>query len=222
MTRRLWLLSIKIRGNNMVSNCFYCLLFSLVVVSSSQATEGAYPSHYADFVSASASKYGVDPNLVHAVIKAESGYNAAAVSRAGAAGLMQLMPDTARRYGVSSRFDPQQNIDGGTHYLRDLLAMFNNNIHLAVAGYNAGENAVIKYHYSIPPYAETQTYVSRVVGFLKSSFGFTSVPTNNVAPAMPIVAHSEAKPIKRKPKFYNVAAAKALADFYAPGSWVDN
>ena len=103
--------------------------------------------------------------LVHAVITAESAYDPNAVSRAGAVGLMQLMPGTAERYGVRNRKDPTSNVAGGTRYLRDLLKMFDNNLVLAIAAYNAGENAVIKYGHKIPPYEETQTYVRRVLNY---------------------------------------------------------
>ena len=103
--------------------------------------------------------------LIHAVITAESAYDSNAISHAGAVGLMQLMPGTARRYGVSNRRDPRANILGGTRYLKDLLAMFDNNLVLALAAYNAGENAVINYGHKIPPYQETQTYVRRVLKY---------------------------------------------------------
>jgi soluble lytic murein transglycosylase-like protein len=103
--------------------------------------------------------------LVHAVITAESAYNPEAVSRAGAVGLMQLMPATAERYGVHNRKDPHANIKGGTSYLKDLLGMFNNDVTLAVAAYNAGENAVIRHGRKIPPYEETRTYVQRVLKY---------------------------------------------------------
>jgi soluble lytic murein transglycosylase-like protein len=99
------------------------------------------------------------------VISAESGYNPNAVSRRGASGLMQLMPDTARRYGVRNVFDPVENVRGGVKYLKDLLAMFNGNLELAVAGYNAGENAVIRAGNRIPPYAETAAYVPKVIDY---------------------------------------------------------
>ena len=98
---------------------------------------------------------------MHAVIPAESGYNPNAVSRKGATGLMQLMPDTARRYGVQNILDPVQNIHGGVRYLKDLLAMFNGDIELALAGYNAGENAVIRAGRRIPPYPETMATFPR-------------------------------------------------------------
>ncbi|EIC28609.1 MULTISPECIES: transglycosylase SLT domain-containing protein [Methylomicrobium] len=118
---------------------------------------------FSDLINQAAYRHQVDPKLVHAVIQTESAYNAGAVSSAGAVGLMQLMPDTARRYGVDDRRDPLQNVDGGTHYLRDLIEMFSPNLELAVAAYNAGEGAVIKYNYSIPPYPETQNYVKQVL-----------------------------------------------------------
>lgn len=109
----------------------------------------------------------LEPALIHAVISAESGYNPFARSRKGAAGLMQLMPDTARRYGVKNRLDPAQNIQGGARYLRDLIRMFDNDVQLAVAAYNAGENAVVKYGNRIPPYSETMTYVPRVMSYYR-------------------------------------------------------
>ena len=118
---------------------------------------------YAAQIERAAIEAGIDVALVHAVITAESGYNPAAVSRAGAQGLMQLMPGTARRYAVNDAFDPVQNIRGGTRYLRDLLDMFDNNVKLAVAAYNAGEHAVIRHGKKIPPYRETQAYVPKVL-----------------------------------------------------------
>ena len=122
---------------------------------------------YSPIVDVASRTYGVDKALVHAVISAESGYNPSAVSRAGAIGLMQLMPQTAKRYGVKNILDPVDNIHGGVRYLKDLLMMFNGNMELAVAAYNAGENAVIKYGNRIPPYAETVQYVPKVLGFYR-------------------------------------------------------
>ncbi|MDT8407784.1 MAG: lytic transglycosylase domain-containing protein [Methylococcales bacterium] len=118
---------------------------------------------YSPLITATAAKYQLDEKLLHAVIQTESAYQPEAVSPAGAVGLMQLMPGTARRYGVSNRRDPEQNIDAGARYLKDLLTLFNNNLKLAIAAYNAGENAVIKYHHDIPPYPETRNYVKRVL-----------------------------------------------------------
>lgn len=103
------------------------------------------------------------PGLLHAVVMVESAYNPKAISRKGARGLMQLMPATANRYGVNDSYDPKQNLQGGAQYLKDLLKMFEFDIKLALAAYNAGENAVFKYGNTIPPYPETQNYVKKVL-----------------------------------------------------------
>jgi soluble lytic murein transglycosylase-like protein len=108
-----------------------------------------------------AKTYGVDPVLVKAVIQVESGYNPWAVSNKGARGLMQLMPDTAKRFKVAEVHDPEQNVRGGVQYLSVLLRMFEGDLKRALAGYNAGENAVLR-HGGIPPYAETELYVRKV------------------------------------------------------------
>jgi len=122
---------------------------------------------YSPIIEKASIAHGVEKALVHAVISAESGYNPTAISRAGAIGIMQLMPGTAKRYGVMNSLDPVQNINGGVRYLKDLLVMFNGNIELAVAAYNAGENAVVRYGNRIPPYAETVHYVPKVLGFYR-------------------------------------------------------
>ena len=109
-----------------------------------------------------ADRYGVDPTLIYLVMREESRFNYRAVSRVGARGLMQLMPDTARRLGVRNIHDPVQNVEAGTRYLRTLLEMFNGDLNLAIAGYNAGENAVLKYGRRVPPYRETRNYVWRI------------------------------------------------------------
>ncbi len=107
-------------------------------------------------------QYSVDPRLVQAIITVESNFDPYAVSRAGAQGLMQLMPDTAARYRVADPFDPQANIEGGVRYLRDLFRMFPGDIRHVLAAYNAGEGTVQQYG-GIPPYPETQRYVERVL-----------------------------------------------------------
>jgi soluble lytic murein transglycosylase-like protein len=104
-------------------------------------------------------KYGVDPYLIFCLMHQESRFTMNATSPKGAQGLMQLMPGTAARYGVTNPYDVAQSISGGTRYLKDLLQMFNGRIDLALAGYNAGENAVIKHNYTVPPYSETRNYV---------------------------------------------------------------
>ncbi|MBG7602525.1 MAG: lytic transglycosylase domain-containing protein, partial [Gammaproteobacteria bacterium] len=122
---------------------------------------------FAAIVDEKSKKYKVIPELLHAVIEAESAYDPDAVSRAGAVGLMQLMPATAKRFGVTDRTNPSQNVDGGAHYLRVLLDYFDNDLTLAIASYNAGEGAVVKYGRKIPPYRETQNYVVKVKKFLR-------------------------------------------------------
>ena len=115
-----------------------------------------------DLVEKTAKKYDVDPLLVHSVIQVESGYNQYALSPKGAQGLMQLMPGTARRFGVRNSYDVKENIEGGVRYLRFLTDMFPEDTRLAIAAYNAGEGAVWKYNNNIPPYRETEAYVYRV------------------------------------------------------------
>ncbi len=115
------------------------------------------------YIQAVASRHQIDAELLHAIIHTESAYNPLAVSRAGAIGLMQLMPATARRYGVNDPYDIQQNLEGGVRYLKDLLQLFKQDLRLALAGYNAGEGAVIKYQNHIPPYPETREYVDLVM-----------------------------------------------------------
>jgi len=110
----------------------------------------------------SGTRHGVDPLLIYSVMHQESSFKSRAISPKGARGLMQLMPMTAARFGVTNIFDPKQNIDAGARYLRFLLNRFDGDLHLALAGYNAGEGAVEKYGWRIPPYSETQEYVRRI------------------------------------------------------------
>ncbi|MCX5835967.1 MAG: lytic transglycosylase domain-containing protein [Deltaproteobacteria bacterium] len=122
-------------------------------------------SKYDHLIAKASQKYNIESALIKAVIKAESNFNHMAVSRKGARGLMQLMPATASSLQVHDSFHPENNIEGGARYLRYLLKYFKGNLSLALAAYNAGENAVIRYG-GIPPYRETQTYVQRVLGYL--------------------------------------------------------
>lgn len=108
---------------------------------------------------------GLDPGLLHAVVRVESAYDPMALSRKGAQGLMQLMPATARRFGVEDSWDPLQNLTGGARYLKQLLETFEGDFELTLAAYNAGENAVRKYGNRVPPFPETRDYVKKVVAF---------------------------------------------------------
>lgn len=127
------------------------------------------PSVYDSHIEAAATESNVDAGLIRAVISVESGFNPSARSPKGAMGLMQLMPDTARKYGVKNIRDPAQNIQGGARYLSALMAMFGNDLKLVLAAYNAGEEAVIKYGRRIPPYAETAAYVPKVLSRYKKT-----------------------------------------------------
>ena len=123
----------------------------------------AQRKRFAPLIAEAAREHKLSPALLHAVVTVESGYNPSARSVKGAAGLMQLMPATAKRYAVTDIWDPRQNLSGGARYLRDLLGMFNNDLSLTLAAYNAGEGAVIQHGRRIPPYAETRQYVPRVL-----------------------------------------------------------
>ena len=115
-----------------------------------------------DFIVESGKRNSVDPLLLYSIMHQESSFKARALSHKGARGLMQLMPFTASRFGVKNIWDPKQNIEGGARYMRFLLDLFAGDVRLALAGYNAGEGAVMKYGYQVPPYNETQEYVRRI------------------------------------------------------------
>ncbi|HVG19941.1 MAG TPA: lytic transglycosylase domain-containing protein [Blastocatellia bacterium] len=127
-----------------------------------QSMETTGNPKYDELVRQSAARNGIDPNLIVAVMRQESGFNPRARSYKGASGLMQLMPATARRFGVMNIYDPVENIEGGAKYLRFLLDTFNGDVRLVLAGYNAGEGAVINSGYRIPRYRETQNYVQSI------------------------------------------------------------
>jgi soluble lytic murein transglycosylase-like protein len=122
-----------------------------------------------------AQKHGVEPDLIHAIIRAESNYDSFAVSEKGAMGLMQLMPATAKAYGVNNFYDPEENIEGGTKYLKDLIKLYDGKTNFVLAAYNAGQEAVKKYK-GIPPYPETRNYIRRI----QASYGKSSVRTRTV------------------------------------------
>lgn len=142
---------------DLIETCYACAPNPGVDFARVRLNTGAYR----DEIAAAAARHGVDEAIVRAIIHAESAFNPNAVSRAGAQGLMQLMPATAQRFGVANAFDPHQNINGGVQYLAWLLRRFDGDLRLASAGYNAGEGAVDR-HGGVPPYRETLTYVERV------------------------------------------------------------
>jgi hypothetical protein len=127
----------------------------------------------------SSRRYGIDPLLIYAQMHQESAFRLKATSYKGASGLMQLMPATARRLGVTNIYEPKQNIEGGVKYMRMLLNMFGQDVNLALAGYNAGEGAVMKYGYKIPPYNETREYVRRI------SARYSAISNPSIARTLP-------------------------------------
>lgn len=149
----------------------------------SEESKPLFKSKYNDIIVAAARHFDVDAALVSAVIKAESDYNPRIVSHKGARGLMQLMPATARRFGVTNSFDPTENIYGGTRYLRWLLKTFEGNADLAVAAYNAGEGNVWKYD-GVPPFRETVNYIQRISRHVRKGL--------EAEPALPVASEPSA------------------------------
>ncbi|MGV8959409.1 MAG: lytic transglycosylase domain-containing protein [Stenotrophomonas sp.] len=152
-----------------IEKCYACGTNPGVNFGSVRLNTTAYQSE----IASAAREFGVEEAIVRAIIHAESAFNPTALSRAGAQGLMQLMPPTARRFGVADSYDASQNIRGGVQYLAWLLKRFNGNLTLAAAGYNAGEGAVDR-HGGVPPYSETQYYVKRVALLADRYRGITS------------------------------------------------
>jgi hypothetical protein len=147
---------------------FLCALFSvLLFFCFSQGAANGGKQKYGELIDTISRKHGIDAKLVHSIISAESAYKPDAVSAKGAAGLMQLMPQTAEDYGVKNIFDPAENIEGGVKYLKDLKVNYGDDLKLLLAAYNAGEEAVKKYG-DIPPYPETKKYIKKIMSSLNT------------------------------------------------------
>ncbi len=162
----------KMREKNKIRRFFtsktyilFVLFFLLTLPLLSLGAEGrlALRKKYDQFIQKVAYKYSIPPSLVHSIIRYESNYNSRAVSHKGAVGLMQLMPETAKEYGVKNLYDPAENIEGGIRYLKDLIKLYAGKTNLVLAAYNAGQEAIKKYG-GIPPYPETRNYIRRIMG----------------------------------------------------------
>jgi len=156
------------------------------------AVEVQGPERYRPLVESISRRNGVDPNLIDAVIRTESNYNPWAVSPKGAIGLMQLIPETGRRFGVQNFFDPEQNIEGGVRYIKYLLGMFGGNVDLSLAAYNAGENLVARLG-KIPPYPETRNYVRKIRAVYTKPSNATIAPSFQSTPDVLPVAIAAVK-----------------------------
>ncbi len=165
-----------IRAVKLITAAFFSLGIILTFLLPAKAeTNEEFRNQVDNLVKLYSRRYNVPADLIHAIIKAESNYNRWAVSPKGAAGLMQLMPETAAQYGVTDRFDPEENISGGVRYLKDLCRLYNHNTKLVLAAYNAGQEALKKFK-GIPPYPETREYISRVMASYPNAFITGSPP----------------------------------------------
>jgi soluble lytic murein transglycosylase-like protein len=158
-----------------------CALFALVPFLAGMGSADLRKLYH-PIIKKAAEKHRIDTELIHVVIRAESNYDAFAISTAGAMGLMQLMPATARQYGVGNVFDPAQNIEGGVRYLKDLVRLYNGQTKLVLAAYNAGQEAVRKYK-GIPPYPETKSYIAGIMKSYKKPTVSSKNPTYMVKDA---------------------------------------
>jgi soluble lytic murein transglycosylase-like protein len=167
--------------------------FSRIAMSSGR-TMGAFTTGddiIDSYITDSSIRYGIDPLLIYAQMHQESSFKLKATSYKGARGLMQLMPGTAIRFGVTDIYNPKQNIEGGIKYMRWLLDKFGGDVALALAGYNAGEGAVMKYGNQIPPYRETQEYVRRI------SARYNSITNPNLAKVVRKVSNTQAEKLEK-------------------------
>ena len=163
--------------NRKIPALFLVLLpiFFFSLMSQNAQAELKSSQSYDGIIQTLSGKYGVDSSLVHSIIQAESNYDSRAVSPKGACGLMQLMPETAKQYGVKDPFDPRENIEGGIKLLKDLIKAYDGDTELVLAAYNAGQDAIKKYG-GIPPYSETREYIKRVkTEYKKSSVSRTKI-----------------------------------------------
>jgi len=171
------------------------------------SVEDQTSDRYRPLVESIARSNGVDPNLIDAMIRTESNYNPWAVSPKGAMGLMQLIPETGRRFGVSNFFDPRQNIEGGVRYIKYLLQMFDGNVDLSLAAYNAGENLVARIQ-KIPPYAETRNYVRKIRAAYTKPSPAKIASSLKSSPATPLAPVAAPKPVAT-PRIDSVVAASS-------------
>lgn len=146
----------------------FLLLIALLYLKLEAKAKPQLMKKYDKIIETAALKYDIPADLVHSIIQTESNYNSQAISPKGAIGLMQLMPETAKEYGVENLYDPKENIEGGVKYLRDLIKLYNKKTNLVLAAYNAGQEAVKKYK-GIPPYPETKNYIEKVMASFNKS-----------------------------------------------------